>query len=69
MDLEKHQHGFRKGFSTIHHLVHFFNHVAEAINKKQFTLAIFVDLTKAFDTVNHEVLFKNLSVMALEVLH
>ena len=58
--LYKHQYGFQRGFSTIHPIIHLLNYIAEAINKKQFTIAIFCDLTKAFDTVNHGILFKKL---------
>ena len=55
--LFKHQYGFQKGISTIHPIIHFLNHISEATNNNQFTIAIFCDLTKAFDTVNHSILF------------
>ena len=59
--LFKHQYGFQKSHSTIHPIVHFLNYIADAVNKKHFTIAIFCDLTKAFDTVDHEILFKKLN--------
>ncbi len=51
------QFGFRKKHSTLHPLVHFMNFMSRAQNNKEFALAIFCDLRKAFDTVNYPILF------------
>jgi Reverse transcriptase (RNA-dependent DNA polymerase) len=40
--------------------MHFVNHVSSALDKKERTIAIFCDLRKAFDTVDHKILFKKL---------
>ena len=50
------QYGFRKNHSTLHPLVHFANFVSSALDKKEHCVAIFCDLRKAFDTVNHAIL-------------
>jgi hypothetical protein len=50
------QFGFRKNHSTLHPLVHFLNFVSNSINKREHALAVFCDLRKAFDTVDHEIL-------------
>jgi len=54
------QFGFRKNHSAIHPLIHFMNHLTKSSNKKLFSIAIFCDLQKAFDTVNHDILCKKL---------
>jgi hypothetical protein len=54
------QFGFRKSHSAVHPMVHMMNFVSRALNKKETAIAIFCDLRKAFDTVNHEILLKKM---------
>ena len=34
--------------------------ITSAIDRKEFTIGIFLDLSKAFDTVNHKIMFDKL---------
>ena len=54
------QFGFRKGHSTCHALVHLVNNMSSAIDRNEITVGVFLDLSKAFDTLNHEILFSKL---------
>jgi hypothetical protein len=58
--LSNSQFGFRKNHSTLHPLVHFMNFLTTASNNRDHALAIFCDLRKAFDTVDHSILLKKL---------
>jgi Reverse transcriptase (RNA-dependent DNA polymerase) len=58
--ISKSQFGFRKKQSTIHPILHLINEVTSASNLKKYTVAIFCDLRKAFDTCDHEILCKKL---------
>ena len=40
--------------------------IKESIDSGKFGCGIFIDLRKAFDTVNHEILLKNWNIMGSE---
>ncbi len=63
--LSDHQFGFRKAHSTLHPLVHFINKITSNLTAKKHTLAIFCDLRKAFDTVDHAILLKKLAKLGV----
>jgi hypothetical protein len=59
--LNNHQFGFRAGFSTSMALLEFCDKISESVDRKLFVIGIFIDLQKAFDTVNHKILLEKLS--------
>ena len=54
------QFGFRKNHSTSHALIHLVNKIASAIDQHETKVGVFLDLSKAFDTLNHQILFAKL---------
>ena len=58
--LNENQGGFRKGKSTISTIAAFTDDILKGLNEKQYTVACFIDLRKAFDTINHEILLKKI---------
>ena len=54
------QYGFRKNHSTSLALIDFYDKVSSALDRREFAVGIFLDHSKAFDTVNHEILFEKL---------
>ena len=54
------QFGFRPKHSTSHALISITEKVKEALDNNKFTCGVFIDLQKAFDTVNHEIILKKL---------
>ena len=58
--LSKHQYGFRKNRSTELAIIELVDKIAKGIDQGKYTLGIFLDLSKAFDTINHKILIKKL---------
>ena len=64
--IEKHrilyneQYGFRKNYSTEMAITTLTTKITEAIENNEFTVGMFLDLYKAFDTVNHSILIGRL---------
>ena len=54
------QFGFQKNKSTQHSLIEIVGKVRNCIENKKYGCGIFIDLKKAFDTVNHDILLRKL---------
>ena len=52
----KSQYGFRNNYCTQHAILDILNKIQSNVDKKLYSCGIFIDLEKAFDTVDHNVL-------------
>ncbi|XP_077983288.1 uncharacterized protein LOC144438132 [Glandiceps talaboti] len=58
--LFQHQYGFREKYSCKLSLISLVQHLLDELDKGKSTTGIFIDFSKAFDTVNHNILFSKL---------
>jgi Reverse transcriptase (RNA-dependent DNA polymerase) len=63
--INENQFGFQEGISTVHHLLKLTNYVTKELNKKNYTVGVFLDLKKAFDVVPHRILLKKLERLGI----
>ena len=54
------QYGFRPGHSTLHALINASENIYQSLDSNLHTLGIFIDFSKAFDTVSHDILLHKL---------
>ena len=54
------QFGFHKNYSTSHALILLINRISSAIDQHETFVGVFLDLSKAFDTLGHHILFTKL---------
>ncbi|KAL9982591.1 hypothetical protein ACROYT_G004653 [Oculina patagonica] len=63
--LYKHQYGFRRGHSTQQAIAQINNWVLESMDSGEVTGLLFLDISKAFDSLNHKVLLGKLESIGL----
>ena len=52
---------FREGYSSDMALLHMINDITKGLDNKLFCIGIFIDLSKAFDTVDHKLLIRKIN--------
>ena len=62
--IHKHQYGFRKNHSTEYASLHIVDYLNYELDKNRTPTNIYLDLSKAFDSLYHDILLKNCNTMA-----
>ena len=66
--LYQYQFGFRKGFSTDQAILEITDYLKRSANNHLYSCGIFLDFSKAFDTVNHSILLRKLKKYGIKGL-
>ena len=63
--LHPQQFGFWKDHSTEHAIAQLVDQIYKSFENDKYTVGIFIDLSKAFDTVDHTILLKKLEIYGI----
>lgn len=58
--MSEHQYGFRSNTSTAMAVIDLTEQISTAIGNNEFSVGVFIDLKKAFDTIDHTILIRKL---------
>ena len=63
--LFENQHGFRQNKTTILAIYKALTNILDSLNNQQYTFAMYLDLSKAFDSVDHDILIQKMEIYGI----